>query len=117
MSKKIIAVLITAVMFLFTACNGQKVTGTWTLQSMEQNGTVVEGDELDAIYGGDIEYIFNSDGTLTVKMMGQEVQGEWEQTDNTITITYNGLVSKLTKNGDELTLEQNDMTFKIVKVK
>jgi hypothetical protein len=102
------------IVFLFVGC-GQQVTGTWTLHSMEQNGVLTEGDELDAIYGGTIEYVFKSDGTLIVKMMGQEVEGVWEQKEDIVTITYNDLVSELTKNGDELILEQNGITFTIVR--
>ena len=100
---------------MLAGCDGQQVTGTWELDSMDQNGAVIEGDEPDAIYGGPIEYVINSDGTITVKIMGQETEGTWEQEENVETVTYNGLVSKFQKDGNKLILDQNGIVFTITK--
>ena len=100
---------------LLAGCAGSGLKGTWKLESMEQDGVLVEGTELEAVYGGSIEYVFEADGKITVKMMGQEAEGTWEEADDVVTVTYNGLTSELKKDGKELILEKNGVTYRIVK--
>ena len=53
--------------------------------------------------------------SLRPARMEQETEGTWEQEENVVTVTYNGLVSKFQKDGNKLILDQNGIVFTITK--
>lgn len=112
MKKKIVLGLI--VLLVLVGCSSG-VKGTWELTKMAKGEEVIEGEELTNSYGGVITYEFKGDGILVVDMMGQTVEGTWKESDNNVTIEYNGMKSELKRDGKTMTLEQSGYVFTFTK--
>ncbi len=100
---------------LMVGCSKSSVQGDWRLLSLEQNGTIIEGEKLDEMYGGEIMYHFEKNGKLVVEMFGQEVEGQWEEKGEKVIIKYNDSESELTKAEDKLRLEKDGFIFVLEK--
>lgn len=116
MKRKIFALVATiGSMALLTGCQSREaelekfVQGEWKLTSIESGDTLVEGEELELSYKGEVIYSFNEDNTGSVQISEQLVEGDWEVKGDTIVLTCNGLNAEFTKE-DETLVANSDGT-------
>lgn len=102
----IVSVIIAIVTIILLFSN-DSAKGTWELYSIEQGGNKIEGEELEAQYGGKVLYNLNEDGTLVVIQLGQEIEGTWSEEEDTVFFHYSSSVKELHRDGDTMVLEQN----------
>lgn len=108
--KKILFTLIATMssMVLLTGCQNSKselekfVEGEWKLTSIESRGTVVEGEDLDLSYKGEVIYTFNEDGTGSILIAEQLVEGNWEINGSTVVLTCNDLDAEFVQEDEYL---------------
>lgn len=108
MKKKLVAVLtVLCSVLLTTGCKGATevesfVHGEWRLARIESRDVIIEGEELELSYKGDVIYTFNDDGTASVAISEQVIEGTWEQNADTYVLTCNNLDAEFKKDGDLL---------------
>lgn len=113
MKKNLIAFIATlTTMVVLTGCqNESKETsfaeGEWKLTSIESYETVIEGEELDLSYQGEVIYTFNPDGTASLLVAEQLVEGTWEDKGDTVVMICNGLEAEFAREGDNLVASPN----------
>ncbi len=92
---------------LMTGCNDTPntesfVEGEWKLSRIESRDVVIEGEELELTYKGEVIYTFNQDGTASVAISDQVIEGTWATDDDTYVLTCNGLDAEFKQDGDTL---------------
>lgn len=104
-------VLLLAVVFF----GNDSAKGTWELYSIEQGGNAIEGEALEAQYGGKILYHLNSDESLVVVQLGQEIIGTWTEEEDIVFFHYSSSVKELHRDGDTMILEQNGGVYTFIR--
>lgn len=116
--KKLLCIISMCILFSLIGCSKQPtIVGTWILNSMEENGKKITGDELHTLYGGEIKYQFDKNKVFIVEMMGQKEEGTWELKGNDVVIHYKEVESTLKLEKDKMILEQNGYLFTFEKQK
>lgn len=118
----IIAILccVFALSMALVGCGGggadpkQAFIGTWELVEMNDNGTVTSQSDLEQLkaLGITITAEFNENGSASINMMGEKMEGTWEATGaNAGKITIDGQSVDMKIDGDKLSMSQNNQTL------
>lgn len=120
MKKNLVAMLaaVGLCVSMLTGCgSGSEVVGKWIPYAMDYNGEKKEFEELEEIMGmevesliGEISFEFEEDGTFSGTAMGEDAEGEWEETDGGIVVTINDNEQKLELDGSDLIMESGGQT-------
>ena len=106
----IAAIMAAALIYVPVMADGEDLAGTWYAQSMEQDGSIIDGSVMAAM-GMSVTLTLNEDGTAALSMADQENTCTWEGTslimedhtvpmevaDGTLTIDQNGAKMVFTK--------------------
>ena len=109
--KRIIAVIISAMMLMMAAfagtalAEGEDVAGVWYIQSMTQDGTEMDASVLVSM-GMNMVLTLNEDGTAVMDMMGEVQEGTWSIDGTAGTIAF-GTEVPFTVENDTLVLAQD----------
>lgn len=106
----VIAIILGVLLF-----GSNSAKGTWELYSIEQGGNIIDGADLEAQYGGKVLYNLNSDGTLVVLQLGQEIEGTWTEEGNTVFFHYTSSLKELVRDGNTMVLEQNGGIYTFIR--
>lgn len=107
--------VIVAIITIILLFSNDSAKGTWELYSIEQGGNIIEGEELEAQYGGKVLYNLNDDGTLVVVQLGQEIQGEWSEEESSVYFHYSSSAKELVREKDTMILEQNGGVYTFIR--
>lgn len=108
MNKKlVVSIAVLSATFLVTGCKDNVevesfVNGEWKLARIQSRDVVIEGEELELSYKGDVIYTFNEDGTASVAISEQVIEGTWEGKGDTYVLTCNELDAEFKADGDTL---------------
>lgn len=110
-----IVVILIGLVISFTLSAGNSAQGVWELYSIEQGGNIIAGEDLEVQYGGKVLYNLNSDGSLVVTQLGQEIVGTWSEEENTVFFHYSSSIKELQRDEDTMILEQNGGVYTFVR--
>lgn len=88
--------------------------GTWDLVEMNDRGTVTSQEDLEMLkaLGVEVYAELNADGSASINMMGEKMEGTWEASSATAgKITIQGESVDMTLNGDKLEMSNNGTTL------
>lgn len=75
--------------------------GDWKLIKKESEEFLVEGEELEISYKGDVIYTFQEDGSAMLQVSELEIEAEWVSRGDEIIVTSNDLdISFVKENGN-----------------
>lgn len=124
MKKCVTALLLTAVMMVFSACGGNSkapVIGDWKMTQIEAIGVTVSVEEYMEAMGGDSEDLdlkmtIKEDGTFTGKTSEEASEGTWEYKEPTLTLTADGETMECEYKDGKLTMtiEEDGQSFSAV---
>lgn len=116
--KQMRVLTVLLLLLCLVGCSSQpSIEGKWILSSVEKEGRLIIGDELHALYGGEISYLFEKNNILTVEMIGQTEKGTWEEKDGQVTIHYYDQELVLHIEDGQMKLEQDGSIFILEKQK
>ena len=102
-------------MFIFSACGGTTIEGTWKLDRVVSDGTTIKSTDTDkGEFGDDFNNVltFNKDNTASIKIKSETAQnGTWKQTNSQITVTVSDKDTTYTLSGNELTSENGTVKY------
>ncbi len=93
--------------------------GTWEISKMVQDGEETSTEDLDLMkqYGLNVYLELNEDGTSSLELFGEPMEGTWEATAaGNGTITIDGQSVSMVLDGNLLTLEQEGSTLSFVQI-
>lgn len=115
LAVSLVAALSVVIMCFALAACSTKFEGTYKFYSMEGKEAGIEinykvGDDIMGI--GKITEDFmvltvNTDNTLTISTMGQEISGTWKEEGGKYSITVSGTTQEVKVSGNKITFEQN----------
>lgn len=112
--------LLLSVLFMFTfvlaGCSNTPKSSlegtTWVISSgKDASGIELTSELLDSVGIGDFTLELKADGVLTASYAEESGEGTWSEKDNVVTIEMDGDTLTANVEGDQLTLEQGDMTL------
>lgn len=82
-AKRLMAFAVVSVMFSFMLVGcvaSNSVVGTWNLTEGQIGDTALDNSSIEYLKSQDMEclLVFNSDGTYTIDVFGEETSGSWE---------------------------------------
>lgn len=106
--KKLISLILVAVLALAGFASADDVTGTWYLTAMTQGEMTVD----PAMIGMEITMTLNPDGTADMNALGEVTSGSWTVEGANVTITVDGTPQTFVYDGTALVADLGDMGMK-----
>lgn len=113
--KKLAVVMAAMVMVLaFTACGGEDMSsspylGKWVAETAEYSGIEMSVED---IFGSEVSFTLEDDGTCTAVIDGEEESGKWTETDQGFNVEdeFDFVVD-----GDNASLDYDGVTLNLVR--
>lgn len=111
----LVAVMAVFSVFIFSACGGTSIEGSWKLDRVVNGNTTIKSTDTDkGEYGDDFNNVlkFNKDKTASIKIKSETASsGTWAQKNSQITVTINETDTTYTLSGNELTYENGTVKY------